>query len=92
MDPHAAHRAASARVHSLIADAAPYMQGDTRELVEEMVEAREAPIAVGIVKDILIEHEGQIPMALIDELVELARDWDVAVSESELATLRMRHG
>jgi hypothetical protein len=77
------HELQASRLHELIARLSDQLAPDTVELANEMVDANEAPIALEMISEMLVERQARIASKVFDEIEDLAAGLglDLAVSE-----------
>jgi hypothetical protein len=66
------HEFQAIRLHELIAQVSDQLAPATVELAREMVDANEAPIALDMISEMLVEAQARIPVKVFDEMEDLA--------------------
>lgn len=66
------HEFQAIRLHELIVGLSDQLAPETVELANEMVDANEAPIALEMISEMLVERQARIASKVFDEIEDLA--------------------
>jgi hypothetical protein len=77
------HELQAARLHQLITRLSTQLAPNTVELATEMVDANEAPIALDMISEMLVDGRAEISPQVFDEIQDLAAGLGLEPAVSE---------